>query len=148
MNTILNFINEKETELREIIETLVVSRLNEQARHLKNADSYSTIYIDREDGSFHVYERTRNSSRPDNSNLKGLISIDDYVATWGEENTFSNYLDVWFNIDTPADIYEELIEQYPNEFEDYIREGINYFMACFDTDEIIAEIKDDMWRYE
>lgn len=145
---LFTYINENEDSLREIIETQLVSKLNDEARHFEShSNSFTTIYIDVTTGEFHVYEWTDISSRPLDKNLVSLISIKDDIVTWGEENTFVNYLNIWYDKCLKEDTDEtELVELYPDIFEEYVHEGIQYAMACVDIDSIIAEIKENSWR--
>ena len=43
-------------------------------------------------------------------------------------------------------IETELAELYPDLFEEYVHEGIQYAIACVDIDSIIAEIKENAWE--
>ena len=145
---LFTYINENEDSLREIIETQLVSKLDNEARYSKShSDSFTTIYIDVTNGEFHVYEWTDISSRPLDENLVSLISIKDDIVEWGEENTFVNYLNIWYDKCLKEDTDEtELAELYPGLFEEYVHEGIQYAIACVDIDSIIAEIKENAWE--
>ena len=145
---LFTYINENEDSLREIIETQLVSKLDNEARYFKShSDSFTTIYIDVTNGEFHVYEWTDISSRPLDENLVSLISIKDDIVEWGEENTFANYLNIWYDKCLKEDTDEtELAELYPDLFEEYVHEGIQYAIACVDIDSIIAEIKENAWE--